>query len=139
MVIIEEIKSIKSNRDELKKFGLTLGAVFALLGGFLWWREKNYFFSYLIVSVLFFFFGLVLSALLKPFHKIWMSIAILMGWFMTRIILIILFYLIVTPIGFLARLFGKDFLNTKFNKNLDSYWIPKKISKFDKKNYENQF
>ena len=139
MVIIEEIKSIKSSRDELKKFGFTLGAVFALLGGFLWWREKNYFFSYLIVSAVFFFFGLVLPALLKPVHKIWMSIAILMGWLMTRIILIILFYLMVTPISLLSRLFGKDFLNRKFNRNIGSYWIPRKTVKFDKKNYENQF
>lgn len=50
-----------------------------------------------------------------------------------------LFYLVVTPIGLLARLFSKDFLNLKFNRNADSYWIPKGEVKFERSNYERQF
>jgi len=138
-MIIEEINNIRSGRNELRKFGITMGIVLGLLGGFFLWRGKVYYSSFFIISTLFLFLGLVLPVLLKPIQKIWMVLAILMGWFMTRIILIILFYLIVTPIGLLARLFGKDFLNTKFNRNLDSYWIPKKTITFDKRNYENQF
>lgn len=47
--------------------------------------------------------------------------------FMAKIILIVLFYLVVTPIGLLAKLFGKDFLKLKFSENSeDSYWISKK-------------
>lgn len=138
-MISEEIKNIKSGRSELKKFGITMGIVLGLLGGFLLWRGKVYYPIFFIISTLFLVLGLTLPVLLKPIQKIWMILAVLMGWFMTRIILIILFYLIVTPIGLLARLFGKDFLNTKFNRNLDSYWIPKKTVTFDKKNYENQF
>jgi hypothetical protein len=138
-MLSEEIKNIKSGRSELKKFGITMGIVLGLLGGFLLWRGKVYYSTFFILSTLFFVLGLTLPVLLKPIQKIWMILAVLMGWFMTRIILIILFYLIVTPIGLLARLFGKDFLNTKFNRNLDSYWIPKKTVTFDKKNYENQF
>jgi hypothetical protein len=138
-MIIEEIKNIKSGRKELRQFGLTMGIVLGLLGGFFLWRGKVYYSSFFIISILFLFLGLVLPVLLKPIQKIWMVLAILMGWFMTRIILIILFYLIVTPVGLLARLFGKDFLNRKFEINRDSYWIPKKTIKFDKRNYENQF
>jgi len=138
-MISEEIKNIKSGRSELRKFGITIGIVLGLLGGFFLWRGKTYYSTFFIISILFLFLGLVLPVLLKPIQKIWMVLAILMGWFMTRIILIILFYLIVTPIGLLARLFGKDFLNTKFNKNPDSYWISKKTITFDKRNYENQF
>ena len=138
-MIIEEINNIRSGRNELRKFGITMGIVLGLLGGFLLWRGKVYYPIFFIISTLFLFLGLVLPVLLKPIQKIWMVLALIMGWFMTRIILIILFYLIVTPIGLLARLFGKDFLNTKFNKNADSYWIPKKEAPFDKKNYENQF
>ena len=138
-MISEEIKNIKSGRSELRKFGITIGIVLGLLGSFFLWRGKTYYSTFFIISTLFLFLGLVLPVLLKPIQKIWMVLAILMGWFMTRIILIILFYLIVTPIGLLARLFGKDFLNTKFNKNPDSYWISKKTITFDKRNYENQF
>jgi hypothetical protein len=68
-----------------------------------------------------------------------MTLAILLGWLMTRIILIILFYLVVTPIGLLAKLSGKDFLNRKFNREAQSYWIPRKATTTDKGNYEKQF
>ena len=138
-MIIEEIKKIKSGGKELRQFGITMGIVLALLAGLLFWREKDYYLYLLILSLMFFFIGLTLSVLLKPVHKIWMTLAILMGWFVTRLIMIILFYLMVTPIGFLARLCGKDFLDTKFKKNVNSYWVPRKTIKFDKTNYENQF
>lgn len=77
--------------------------------------------------------------LFKTIQKIWMSLAIIIGWLVTRAILIILFYLVVIPIGILAKMFGKHFLDTKFDTNVDSYWIPKQYTKFDKRSYENQF
>ena len=138
-MLSEEIKNIKSGRSELKKFGITMGIVLGLLGGFLLWRGKVYYPIFFIISTLFLVLGLTLPVLLKPIQKIWMILAVLMGWFMTRIILIILFYLIVTPIGLLARLFGKDFLNRKYDGDANTYWIPKKDTPADKKNYENQF
>ena len=93
----------------------------------------------LIIATLFLSLGVILPTLLKPLHKLWMTLAVLLGWLMTRIILIILFYLVVTPIGLLARLSGKDFLNRTFNKDAHSYWIPRKTTPSDKKTYENQF
>ncbi len=138
-MIIEEIKKIKSEKKELRQFGITMGIVLALLAGLLFWREKDYYLYLLIFSIMFFFIGLALPVILKPIHKIWMTLATLMGWFMTRLIIIIAFYLLVTPIGLLARLCGKTFLDTKFERNVNSYWIPRKTVKFDKKNYENQF
>ena len=138
-MIIEEIKKIKSEKKDLRQFGITMGIVLALLGGLLLWREKDYYFYFLMLSIAFFFIGLALPVLLKPIHKIWMTLAILMGWVVTRVIMIALFYLVVTPIGLLTRLCGKDFLNIKSEKNVNSYWIPRKTIKADKKKYENQF
>jgi hypothetical protein len=138
-MIIEEIKKIRSEKKELRQFGITMGIVLALLAGLLLWRGKDYYFYLLILSIMFFFTGLTLPVILKPLHKIWMTLAILMGWFVTRLIMIILFYLVVTPIGLLTRLCGKDFLDTQFKKNVNSYWIPRKTTKLDKTNYENQF
>ncbi len=139
-MIIEEIKNIKSGRRELRKFGITMGIALAILGGFSWWREKDYYFYFLGLSTAFFFFGLVITFLLKPIHKFWMALAVLMSWFMTRVILSVLFYLGITPIGFLAKLFGKDFLGLKFDKNNgNSYWIPKERRKLERSDYESQF
>ena len=139
-MIIEEIKNIKSSKKDLRKFGITMGAVFAVIGGLLWWRHKDYYSYFLGLSAMYFFFGLVIPSILKPIHKFWMGLAVLMSWVMTRVILCILFYLGITPIGFLARLFGKDFLGLKFNKNnTNTYWIPKEGRIFKKTDYEKQF
>lgn len=137
-MIQEEIKNIKSGRPELRKFGITMGIVFAIFGGFSWWRGKDYYSYFLILSSVFIFLGLIIPFLLKPVHKTWMALAVLMSWFMTRVILSLLFYIGITPISFLARLLGKDFLGQKFNKQITkSYWIPKE--KVEEKNYEKQF
>ena len=138
-MLAEEIRSIKSGRSELRKFGITLGIAFGLLSGLIYWRGKISPVPFFIISALLFFFGLVLPGLLKPVQKAWMALSVILGWVMTRIILIVAFYLMVTPIGLLARLFGKDFLNAKFDSNVSSYWISKKTITFDKRNYENQF
>jgi len=139
-MIIEEIKNIKSGKKELRKFGIIMGTVIGVIGGLLFWREKDYYIYFLGVAAAFFLFSFTITFILKPIHKFWMGLAVLMSWGMTRVILSILFYLGITPISFLARLFGKDFLGLKFNKNnTNSYWIPKERKKFERDSYEKQF
>jgi len=138
-MISEEIKNIKSGKRELRQFGITIGLVLVVWGSWLLWREHEGGYRLLIIAALFLSLGLILPTSLKPFHKLWMTLAVLLGWLMTRIILIILFYLVMTPIGLLAKLSGKDFLDRKFNREAQSYWIPRKAATPDKKHYENQF
>ena len=138
-MIIEEIRNIKSGKRELRQFGITIGVVLALLGMWCVWRGKEGSYPLLISAIVFFSLGFLFPLLLKPVQKLWMSLAILIGWLMTRVIVTILFYLVVTPIGILARVCGKDFLNTKIDRNANSYWIPRKTTTTDRKNYENQF
>jgi len=138
-MIIEEIKNIKSGKRELRQFGITIAVVLGLLGSWFLWRERDGGYLLLISAILFLALGLLIPNLLKPLQKLWMTLAVLLGWLMTRVILTILFYLVVTPIGLLAKICGKDFLNRKFNKTAQSYWIPRKATTSDKKNYENQF
>jgi hypothetical protein len=138
-MIIEEIKSIRSGKKELRNFGITIGIALGLFGGLFLWRGKTYYLYFFIIAAVFFFLGIVLPSLLKLFHKGWMTISILMGWLMTRIILIILFYGILTPIGLISRLCGQDFLDKKLNKNAPSYWVLRDKQKVDKKTYQQQF
>jgi TRAP-type uncharacterized transport system fused permease subunit len=138
-MIVEEIRNIKSGKSELRKFGITIGIVLGLLGMWFLWREKAGSYSLLVSSIIFLSLAFICPLLLKPVQKMWMSLAVLLGWLMTRVILIILFYLVVTPTALLARLCGKDFLNTKFDRNAKSYWITRKAATPDKKSYENQF
>ena len=138
-MLLDEIKNIRSGKSELRKFGITLGIVFGLLGGLFLWQEKPYYLFLFILSAFFFFFGLVLPAFLKPIHKIWMGLALVLGSIMTRVILSVLFYLVITPLGLISKLIGEDFLDLKFDRSASSYWIPRKKVTFEKANYEKQF
>jgi hypothetical protein len=138
-MLIEEIKNIKSGKSDLRKFGITVGLVIGLIGGALWWRGKDYYTIFAIISAALIISGLVFPVLLKPIQKGWMTIAVLLGWFMTRLILSVLFYFIFTSIGLLSRLLGKQFLDLKMDKSSESYWIKREPKPFDKKDYERQF
>lgn len=140
MMIADEIKNIKSGKVELRKFGLTVGIVLGLLGALLFWRGRGYYPYLLVPSAILLLLCVAAPTLLKPVHKAWMTLAVLMGWFMTRVILCALFYLMVTPIGLLGRLVGKEFLELKLNRSAPgSYWIPREVAKHGKENYERQF
>jgi len=138
-MIVEEIKTIKSGKSDLCQFGITMGIVLILFGGLFLWCDKDYYIYLFIIAAAFIILGLAVPFVLKPIHKVWMTISIILGWIMTRVILSILFYLVVTPTSWLARLFGKRFLDLKIDKNARSYWIPKKELKVNKADYEKQF
>ena len=137
-MLLNEIKNIKSGKTELRKFGITLGVFFTLIAGLFLWRNKPHYIYLFGLSAFFLFFGLFFPIVLKPIQKIWMAFALIMGSIMTRVILSVLFYLVITPISLLSRLSGKDFLDLKFDKSASSYWIARKAT-FNKTNYENQF
>jgi len=139
-MIIEQIKNINSSVRELRKFAMTTAFMLALLGGLLLWRRKDYYWYFFGVSALFVFFGLLIPVALKPIHKFWMTLSIIMGWLMTRLILIILFYLVLTPTALLLRLLGKELLNIKFDRNSsESYWLPRQTDNSQKTDYTKQF
>ncbi len=138
-MIIEEIRNIKTGKRELRKFGITVGIVSCLLGGLFLWRGRDYYSYFLILSAALLLLGLAVPILLKPIYKVWMTLAVLLGYLMTRVILSVLFFLVVTPIGLLGRLFGKNFLDLKFNRNANSYWTHKESKGFERSEYERQF
>ncbi len=138
-MLIEEIKNIKSEKSDLRKFGITVGIVVGLIGGLLLWRGKDIYVYFLIASAFLIIWGLLFPNVLLPLQKAWMTIAVVIGWFMTRIILSVLFYIIFTPTGLIARALGKEFLELKIDKSRKSYWIYREERPFDKKDYERQF
>ena len=138
-MLIDEIINIKSGKNELKKFGVTSGIVLGILGGLYFWRDINYYIYFLILSALFLGLGLVQPTILKPVYKAWMIVAVVLGWSMTWVILIVLYYCVFTLLGIFGRLFGKTFLDMKFDEHAESYWIPKHRDKTEKKEYEKQY
>jgi cell division protein FtsW (lipid II flippase) len=121
--MIKELKNIKSTKKELREFGLLVGGVLLALGLFALFRGKDWGQWATGIGGALIALGLMLPIVLKPFQKIWMALALLLGAVMSRLILLLLFYLVLTPIAIFARLIGKSFLDLKIDKNTTSYWI----------------
>lgn len=136
--VSHEIKALDISAKSLKKFGLTVGTVFLVAGLLLLWRGA---WSSVRIYFIAIGFALLLSGLLQPeklknIYKVWMGFAFALGWIVSRIILMVLFYFVLMPIGFVAKVVGKDFLDIKFQDGKESYWIPKEKKKID---YEKMF
>ena len=87
----------------------------------------------IIVSSIFLILGLLNSKILTPLNKLWFKFGILLGKVASPLIMGIIFFFVVTPIGLFMRLLGKDLLNLKYNNN-KSYWIKKSGPKSKMKN-----
>ena len=82
----------------------------------------------ILVSITFLILGVLNSKLLSPLNKIWFKLGIYLGKFISPLVMMIIFFVIVTPIGFVMKFIGKDILNLKINKNI-SYWIKRENKK----------
>jgi len=140
-MIKQEIQGLKARctSKELRKFGLTIGIFLALLAGLLFWKEKPASVYVAYIAGAFLLPGLLAPMMLKPIFIGWMSFAIVMGFFMTRVILFVLFSLVFAPAGIVLRILGKDILNQKIDRQTDSYWIKRERKAFDPAHAENQY
>ena len=125
---MDEIK-IGSN----KSFGIVFFFVFLLIAIYPLINNQDIRLWSLTISVVFLLLGIFNSKILNPFNKLWFKFGIFLGKIVSPLIMGIIFFLVVTPIGLLMRLLGKDLLNLKFNNN-KSYWIDKDGPKSKMKN-----
>ena len=138
-MISDEIKNINGTKKQLREFGLLVGGVFLILGGLFLWQGKELYPYLFGISSFLLIVGLISPIILKPVYKIWMGFAHILGFTMTRVILSILFYFVITPIGVIARFINRDFFNLELNRKQTSYWIYRENKPFCKESYENQF
>ena len=136
--MLEEIKNIKTDNKSLKSFGITFSIIFLFIAGFLSFKEYGSYEVLLYISGVFLFFGFLIPRLLKPIYLIWMTFAVALGWFMTRLILSLIFYVIIAPIGITARIFGNKFLDIK-RTNKITYWNNRNRDDEKSQNYKNQY
>lgn len=128
-----------TKKRELRKFGITVGIGFAVFAALAFWRDKGFYPYFMAASAVFLFLGLVAPMPLRPVHRVWMAAAEAMGWFMTRVILTVLFYAGFTPIAALSRLLGKRFMEMGFDRSRDSYWDHRDRAAPDPERYEKQY
>jgi hypothetical protein len=138
-MLMDELKHIDNSDSAVKKTGLTVGVVLILISLLLWWLDKSSFMYFSISGGLLIIFAFIAIPILRPFHKLWMTLALLMGFVMSRVILTLLYYLILTPIGLLAKIVGKKFMPLGFEKNAATYWEKRENIVKQKIDYERQF
>ena len=125
---MDDIK-ISSNRS----FGIVFFIVFLLIALYPLTNSQDIRIWSVIISIIFLVLGLFNSKILTPLNKLWFKFGIFLGKIISPIIMGIIFFLVVTPIGLLMRLLGKDLINLKYSNN-KSYWIEKKGPKSKMKN-----
>jgi hypothetical protein len=111
-------------KRRLRSFGIIMAVVLSLIASVLLWNDRPVCMYLFVISSLFLISGIAFPRLLKPIEFVWMKLAFILGYIMTRIILTIVFYLAVTPVGLLRQLFSKDPLDMKIDKDAASYWKP---------------
>ena len=116
-----------------RSFGIVFFTVFLLIALYPLINEENLRLWSLVISLIFLVLGLINSQILTPLNKLWFKFGILLGKMVSPIIMGIIFFFVVTPIGFIMKAIGKDLINLKYNNN-KSYWIEKTGPKNKMKN-----
>lgn len=126
MNLIKEFSSIEASNARLREFGLIVGGIVFVLGG---WEILRVSFSPAVG--LFFGFGIflivvgvVFPKMLAPLYRVWMAIGILLGVIVSPLILLLLFIILIIPMGLLRRVFGDDPLKRSLEKSATTYWVP---------------
>jgi hypothetical protein len=116
-----------------KSFGYVFGFFFLILFIYLFTAKDQINFYLIFVSLIFFILGSLNAKILTPLNKIWSKIGIFLSKITSPIIMGFIFFFIVTPIGILMKIAGKDLLRLKFNEE-KTYWIKKSGPKSKMKN-----
>ena len=125
---MDKIK-IGSNRS----FGIVFFIVFLIIAIYPFLNQGELRLWSLIISITFLILGLLNSKLLSPLNKIWFKFGIFLGKIVSPLVMGLIFFFVVTPIGILMKILNKDVLNLKFNKK-STYWIEKNDLKSKMKN-----
>lgn len=120
--MIEELMNIKSTKKELREFGLLVGGILVAIALFGLWKARPWAPPVLGIGAALAAIGAFMPRLLLPAQKAWMALALVLGAVMSRVILTLLYYLVLTPVALFARAIGKRFLDTRFRNGSESYW-----------------
>jgi Saxitoxin biosynthesis operon protein SxtJ len=139
VTLFQDIRKLKTGTRDLRKFGLTVGGVLVAIGILFLLRHKPSYPFFLWPGVALIILGAVAPRALKYLYIAWMSLALTLGFVMSYVILTLFFFFVVTPIALLARLFRKDFLAQRLDRQAATYWIRCETETKAPGSYERQF
>ncbi len=129
--VSDELAALDQSTKQVRRFSVLMLVVFGALGYYSYIHRMDAATSINALLFLFFLSGLRCSGPVRRVHKYWMGLAFGIGWFVSRILLACIYFLIVTPIGLISRMLGKSFLNMDFRQRVTSYWIVRDEQKHD--------
>ena len=117
---------MKSEKINNRSFGILFFVVFLIIGFYPVFNSGSPNIYFLILSTPFLILGLLNSKILTPFNRAWIKLGEILGLIIAPLIMALVYFIFLTPISLIVRIFGKDLLNIKFNKKLETYWINRK-------------
>ncbi len=136
-----EVADLEDGPRALRQFGLVVGGVFLGVAALLLWRrgESAWVWGLAGVGGPLVLLGAAAPMVLRPVRDVWMTLALVMGAVMTRVILTLAFVLVFLPTGLLLRLFGKDLLRRRLEPDAETYWITRDDGRADRESLERYF
>ena len=115
---------------ELREFGLLIGGIIAVLFGLILPLVRGHSLPIIpwVIAIIFVGLAILLPQSLDPIYRVWMKIGFYVGWLESRIVLSIVFFIILTPMAFIMKLFNRDTMARKFDFQVETYRISSKIN-----------
>ena len=129
--MLDNNKYEKLKKPSERSFGITFSIVsFIIFVYFNFIHNQNLYYSFLILSFIFLYLSFYQTFLLRLPNKLWFLLGIYLGKIVSPIILFVIFFGLLTPISLITRIFKRDLINQKINKNKNSYWL-KRLDKIN--------
>ena len=116
---------MKAKKSSNKSFGILFSIVFFLISFWPLLAGENIRIWSLAISIIFLILGLLNSKFLEPLNNSWIKLGEILGRVIAPIVMAIIYFIVLTPLSLLIKLFGKDLLQVKFS-SANSYWIKRK-------------
>lgn len=139
--MFEDLHSVSSTQKDIQSFSRVVGGTVVLLGGIAFYMTHSPYARYMFITGgVVMLLGVCAPGILRPLQQAWMMGAALLGWIMTRVILGVLFFAVLTPIGLFMRVFGMSLMEDGSREpNPTSYWKHRERDVTSRERYEQQF
>jgi len=137
--MFSSIKNLKPKSKDLRIFCLILLTLLLVLIFFSYSKQNIYLIKVCFFGLMTIMIGLIKPKLIKPIYFVWMWVGTMMGWIVSRIWLSLIYFIIISPISFIMRLFNKRYIKTRLDKNVNTYWNNRLESNQISSDYNNQF
>ena len=117
---------MKIKKSNNRSFGILFFIVFLILGLYPTLKGNSPNIYLISISIPFIILGIINSKILTPLSNAWIKLGEILGIIIAPIVMAIIYFFILTPISLIVRIFGKDLLSIKFDKQVNTYWINRK-------------